>query len=50
MYGLGDDSLFCLFLEELSSIQERWERGWCIGGDINEVLEPSDRNGGGRRI
>lgn len=40
VYGPREDNLLRSFLEELSSIQERWEGCWCIGGDFNEVLEP----------
>jgi len=49
VYGPRDDSLFRLFPEELNSIWERWEGGWCIGGDFNKVLEPFDRIRGGRK-
>lgn len=48
MYGLTGGSPICDFLDDLMYVR-RWEGPWCTGGDFNEVRNPSERSGGGRR-
>ena len=36
------------FWEELGSIRGLWDNPWCLGGDFNEILSPSERSRGGR--
>lgn len=34
-------------LRELWRLRDSWSGHWCLGGDFNEVMEPTDRNCGG---
>ena len=48
MYGLVEGRYKELFWEELSSIRGLWDGPWCLGGDFNEIVSPSERSKGGR--
>lgn len=48
VYGPCDGSLLIVFLEELWGIRDDWSGPWCLVGDFNEILNPTNRNGGSR--
>ena len=48
VYGPVERNLKEIFWEELGSIRGWWEGPWCLGGDFNEVLSPSERARGGQ--
>ena len=47
VYGPVERNLKEIFWEELGSIRGWWEGPWCLSGDFNEILSPSERVRGG---
>jgi hypothetical protein len=45
VYGPNRDNDRLMLWEELSSLMDRWEVPWCIGGDFNAVRFLSERRG-----
>ena len=48
VYGPILDNLKEDLWEELGSVRGLWSGPWCIGGDINAFISPSESNKGGR--
>ena len=47
VYGLVERRFKEAFWEELGCIKGWWEGPWCLGGNFNKILSPSERARGG---
>ena len=47
VYGPVERKFKEVFWEDLGSIRGWWDGPWCLGGDFNEILSPSERARGG---